>query len=376
MPTYALRDMVEAFPAADGAIYFLRGGTHAEHVLDEPTDLDRRVLELLHRPSTRGELLAAAPGATEAELDELLGALDELGLLDTVSGDAAPPAAPLDAEALARYDRQLPYLASAGAASGAASAGAASGAEAQRRLLEATVAIVGCGALGSWTAAGLACAGVGRLVLVDDDSVELSNLNRQLLFRRGDVGRPKVEAAAEALAAFDPRIEVAGIRRRVRGPEDVEAVTAGADLIVATADDPPYAIEHWVNAVAMRRRIAHVSASQFPPFVRVGPLVRPGITGCIECQHLAARRAHPDYEALVRYRETHRRTATALGPLAALVGSVLSTDATHLLAGVAAPATQGRALIVDSRSLAIAAEPVERDPDCELCAEVRAPAAS
>ena len=356
MPTtYALSDMVEAFPAADGAIYFLRGGTHAEHVLDEPTELDRRALELLHQPRTRTELLAEDGEAAGPELDELLEALDGLGLLDARAGAQAAGPPPLPGEAMARFDRQLPYLAAAG------------GVDAQRRLLEATVVILGCGALGSWTAAGLACAGVGRLVLVDDDRVELSNLNRQLLFRRSDVGRPKVEAAADALAAFDPQLEVVPVQRRVHGVADVEAVVAGADLIVATADDPPYAIERWINAVALARGIPHVSASQLPPFVRVGPLVRPGVTGCVSCQHLAARRAYPDHDALVRFRETHRRTATALGPLSALVGSVLSTDALHLLTGVARPATEGRALVIDSRDLSVEAEPVERDPDCELC---------
>lgn len=352
MPTYALSGMVEAFPAADGHVYFLRGGTDAEHVLEDPTEVDRRVLELLHRPRGRPELLAAA--GSERELDELLDSLDVLGLLEVRDG-RAPGLAP---EAMERFDRQLPYFSAALPSRGA---------DAQRALTEATVVIIGCGALGSWTAAGLGCAGVGRLVLVDDDVVELSNLNRQMLFRRADVGRPKVVAAAAALHAFDPEIDIVEVQRRVRGEADVEAVACGADLIVATADDPPYAIERWVNAVAMRHGMPHVSASQFPPFVRVGPLVRPGLTGCIECQHVAARRDYPDFDALVRFRETHRRPATALGPLAALVGSVLSTDAMHLLTGVATPATSGTAIIVDSRDLSTVREPVTREAGCALC---------
>lgn len=354
MTTFVLRDMVEAFPASDGAIYFLSGGTRAEHVLEEASDLDRRVLELLHVPRTRAELIRAP---TEADdVDALLAELDQLGLLETQDGAPAP--AGLSEEAAERYDRQLAYFARARGADGQ---------EAQRRLLDATVAIVGCGGLGTWTAAGLACAGVGRLVLVDDDSVELSNLNRQLLFRRSDVGRPKVEAARDALEAFDPGIEIRPIRQRVTGVADVERVAAGADVIVAVADDPPYAIERWVNEVACAHGIAHVSASQFPPGIRVGPLVRPGITGCVNCQVLAARREFPEFDALVRYRQADRRVATALGPLAAMVGAVLSTDVTHLLAGVATPATEGCALMIDSRTLTVEREPVRREPGCEIC---------
>ena len=179
-----------------------------------------------------------------------------------------PATGALTGEAAARYDRQMPYFAAASPAVG--------GAAAQRRLLDATVTIVGCGALGSWTAAGLACAGVGRLVLVDDDTVELSNLNRQLLFRRSDVGRAKVDAAHDALEAFNADLVVERVPLRVRSAADVDRVAEGADLIVATADDPPYAIERWCNEVAFARGIPHVSASQFPPHVRVGPLVRPG----------------------------------------------------------------------------------------------------
>jgi bacteriocin biosynthesis cyclodehydratase domain-containing protein len=360
MTTYALRETVEAFPAGDGAIYFLRGGTHAEHVLETPTDLDRRMLELLHAPRTREELLASAgDGAGDGtELDELLAALDTLDLLDTDTGGAAT--AGLPGEALERYGRQLPYL----------------GVDGQRRLLEATVTLVGCGALGTWTALALACAGIGRLVLVDDDVVELGNLNRQVLFRHGDIGRAKVEAAAEALRAYDPRLEVVGLHRRVASAADVAEVIAGADLVVATADDPPYAIDRWVNAAALEHGIPHVAASLLPPFVRVGPLVRPGVTGCVECQHLAARREHPDHDALVAYREAHHRASPALGSLSALIGSVLSTDAIHLLTGAATPATEGHAVMIDSRDLTVTKEPVLRESGCALCAGAAIPAAA
>lgn len=350
--TYALRETVEAFPAGDGAIYFLRGGTHAEHVLDEPTALDRRLLELLHEPRTRGELLeAAGPGAgSGSAVDELLGALDALGLLDTAG--AAPPAGPLPPAELERYGRQLPYL----------------GIDGQRRLRRATVVLIGVGALGTWTAQALVCAGVGRLVLVDDDAVELGNLNRQVLFRLADVGRPKVDVAAEALAAADPALDLVRLRRRIAGPADVDAAITGADLVVSTADDPPYAIDRWVNAAAVARRVPHVSASLLPPRVRVGPLVRPGVTGCVECQHIAARRAHPDHDALMDYRSRHHRQPAALGSLSALVGSVLSTDAIHLLTGLATPATEGHAVLIDSRDLSVTKEPVVREARCEVCA--------
>jgi bacteriocin biosynthesis cyclodehydratase domain-containing protein len=348
--TYALHERVEAFPAGDGAIYFLRGGTTAEHVLDEPTPLDRRLLELLHEPRTRRELIAVAGPGDEAELDELLGALAELGLLETDDGTGPPPR--LEPEALERFDRQLPYVTEEG----------------QMRLLSSTVALLGVGALGTWTALSLACAGVGRLVLIDDDEVELANLNRQVLFRLADLGRPKVDAAADALHAFHPGIDVVRANMRVGSPADVAAVIAGADLVIATADRPAFAIDTWVNRAAVAQGVPHVSASLLTPHVRVGPLVRPGVTGCTECQHIAARREHPEHDALIAYRTRHLRPCPTLGSLSALVGSILSNDAIHLLTGVATPATQGHAVMIDSRDLTVTKEPVDRDPGCEVCA--------
>ena len=97
----------------------------------------------------------------------------------------------------------------------------------QRRIGDATVAILGCGGLGSWAAAGLACAGVGSLVLIDDDRVERSNLNRQLLFGEPDIGRPKVDSAAEALRRHRSDLDVRAVSERIDGPEGLRDVLGG-----------------------------------------------------------------------------------------------------------------------------------------------------
>jgi molybdopterin/thiamine biosynthesis adenylyltransferase len=356
----ALRETVEAFTAADGNIYVLRGGSEAEFVIEDPSPLDRAIVELLHAPTTVDEMLAGLerrghapdPGRVGDSLEQL----QELGLVGEhpVRYDGL---APEDRE---RYDRQLAYF-------GDLIGEGAPAVDAQRRLLASTVAIVGCGALGSWTAAGLACAGVGRLVLVDDDTVELSNLNRQLLFRRADVGRRKVDAAAEALLAFNPGLEVERVHTRIAGVADVERVAAGADLVVGTADHPPQTIARWLNAGCTVAGVPHVTAAQFGSLVRLGPLYRPGLTGCHACEEQAARDAYPDYDALVDYRCERKIAAATLGPPSGLVGSVLSMDALHLITGVAVPPLQGRALMVDMRTLETTAEEVVRRADCEIC---------
>ena len=118
----------------------------------------------------------------------------------------------MSAREAARYDRQLRYFSDV-------SSGALPPSEYQRRLREARVLILGVGGLGTWASYALLCCGVGELVLLDGDQVEESNFNRQILYRERDIGRPKAEAAAEALAEFDSscRLGRRGSPARERG---------------------------------------------------------------------------------------------------------------------------------------------------------------
>ena len=356
----ALRETVEAITAADGDIYVLRGGTDAEFVIEDPSPFERALVELLHEPASVPELHAALTrrghARSAAEVEAAIADLDAVGLI----GERPVPYEGLGPEDRERYDRQLVYF-------GDLIGEGAPAVDAQRRLLAASVTIVGCGALGSWTAAALACAGIGRLVLVDDDTVELSNLNRQLLFRRDDVGRRKVDAAADALAAFNPGIAIERVHTRITGPDDVARLVAGADLVVGTADHPPHRIARWLNEGCHAVGVPHVTAAQFAPIVRLGPLFRPGVTGCQACQEQAARDEYPDYDALVEYRMSRPITGATLGPPSALIGGVLAMDAVHVITGAATPATQGRSLVVDMRDLSIAADPVRAHPGCPVC---------
>jgi bacteriocin biosynthesis cyclodehydratase domain-containing protein len=351
---------VEVFEASDGDVYVLRGGADADFTLDAPDAAARR---LLHRLGDGGgsvealvdDLRAAGHERSRAEVEEALEQLDALGLLER-AGDR--DAGVLDAEALERFDRQLAYFAHV--APGEAS-------RMQARLAAAHVAVIGVGGLGTWAASALACAGVGALTLVDDDRVALSNLNRQVLYQRADVGRAKVEVAAAALTAFNPGCDVRPLARRIAGPEDVTAVAAGADLIVDTADWPPYDIGRWINRGALALGIPWIAAAQFPPYVRIGPLYVPGETACLECQERAGRRAYPLYDELADFRRGRESYAATLGPASGLVGAAIGMEALHRLSGAAVPATAGAAIVLDLRTLATQREPVERDPGCPVC---------
>jgi bacteriocin biosynthesis cyclodehydratase domain-containing protein len=336
---------VEAFPASDGRIYLLRGGPEPDLVIEDAG------------PGERALLAALTEGLTPAaHLDgDGLAALAKLGLLRAAPSSESDSR--LSAEERARYDRQLPYLAGDGAG----------GAAAQEGLREARVAILGVGGLGSWTLCGLACAGVGHLRIVDFDTIELSNLNRQLLYRRADVGRPKVEVAAEAITQFNPSIAIEPVRRRIAGLDDAHDAVAGTDLVVATADWPMYDLARWVDRACTRAGIPWIAAGQVPPLVRVGPLHVPGTTGCFECQERAGRRAFALYDELAAWRQAHSIVDTTLGWASGVIGSLLAGEVVHALTRLVEPATTGTAITLDLRTLEVSRERLERDPECPVC---------
>jgi bacteriocin biosynthesis cyclodehydratase domain-containing protein len=140
---------------------------------------------------------------------------------------------------------------------------------------------------------------------------------------------------------------------------------------VATADWPPYELPRWVNSACARRGVAHIGAGQFPPLVRVGPLVLPGRTACLECLEIATERAFPLYRELSTRREGDSPPAATLGSASALIGSILATDAIHLITRGTEPASLGRSLTVDMRTMAVEREAVAREPDCAACAEAQ-----
>jgi molybdopterin-synthase adenylyltransferase len=348
MSTVRLKPSVEPFPASTGDIYLLRSDGGDDVVLREADPFARDLVDALAegvRPADRPDLRAAITQLEEA------GVVAQ-GFFDPAVSELSPR------EAL-RYDRQLHYF-------GDQSSPGSSAGDMQLALRNATVVVLGAGGLGAWTMAGLACAGVGRIVTVDDDTIELSNLNRQVLYRMSDIGRRKVDVAAEALCGLNPEIEVVPLPRRIRSAADVRAVADGADFVVCTADWPVHDISRWVNRACLELGVPHTSAGQFPPRVRIGPTVVPGRTACHECQERAIRRGFPLYDELVEHRKRAAPVAATLGAPSGLIGSLLAMEVIHWVTGISEPATLGRGLVFDLRDFSSHWESIEPDPDCEL----------
>jgi bacteriocin biosynthesis cyclodehydratase domain-containing protein len=353
-----LKDSVELFPGSDGRLYLLSSATGDDYVIEHPSAAERTLLSSLERGAPWERLVSrvmqAVPAADEAELAT---ALDGLIALDLVEDASDPGGDGLSSSELERYDRQLSYF-------GEFLPFGSSRRACQARLRGARVVVIGLGGIGSWALCGLASAGVGAIAGVDGDTVERSNLNRQILYGEADIGRSKVECAARALGRFNPHVTFEGHARTLQGEEQVAEVIAGADFVVEAADWPAHWISRWIDAACNRSGIPHISASQFPPFVRIGPTVLPGATACFGCREAAAREEHQLYDELVEFRAGRASRAATFGPATGLIGSLLAMEVVHQLAGVVKPATAGRALVVDVRTLSVDWEQSEPHPAC------------
>lgn len=357
---FRLKRSVDCFLTEDGCLQILHDGLEQQYEVARPDRRDILILDLLRAGFVSEREISdrlRREGIDPETVPQALTDLEGIGVLERDRGRDL-----LSEQDAERFDRQLIYLADICPEGESAW-------QLQHRLRSSHVVVLGCGGLGSWAATGLALAGIGRLTLVDDDTVELSNLNRQLLFRSSDLGRPKVEAARESLAALDPELEVNLLQRRIETIAEVEELVAEADLLVMTADHPPYELARTVNRACHDAGTAWISAGQIPPLIRVGPIVIPGHSPCLTCQENAFRRQYPQYDELVRHRRRKPADAATLGPASGAIGSTIAMEAVHYLTGAVKPATLGQAMLLDLRTLQSEFEPVEFDSACD-CREI------
>ena len=342
----------EKLTTPSGDIYILRPGEDTDLVIEQPDELTRSLMEALDGSRTAAELEHAF-GATKVA--DGLRQLSALGLLDDASDDER-----VTPGEQARYDRQLRYFSDVGKDSVLPS-------EHQRRLREARVLVLGLGGLGSWASYALLCCGVGELVLLDGDDVEESNFNRQILYRERDIGRPKAEAAVEALAEFNSTCRLTAVERRLESADAVREVAEGVDFVVNGADWPAHDIERWVNAACFDADVPFITMSHSPPVARVGPLYVPGTTGCFACQERTYRDAFPLYDELVDQRRGRPSEAATLGPVCAFIGGQVALETLHHLTGLFPPASLGMSYVYDLRTMEVTREPVPRVAGCEIC---------
>jgi len=222
----------------------------------------------------------------------------------------------------------------------------------QQRLKAARVGLIGLGGVGAPAALYLAAAGVGTLRLIDDDTVALSNLQRQIAFATADIGRPKVEAGAAALTALNPQVRIEAITERLTA-DTAARLIAGCNLVIDGTDE--FATRFAVNAACVAAGVPLVSGALGRWSGQVG------VFNGRPCYRCLVPEAPPDAGTCAR--------VGVIGALAGVVGSMAALEGIKLIVGAGAPLA-GRLLIYDglagtARTVAIAA-----DPACPECGQM------
>ncbi|WCM94254.1 molybdopterin-synthase adenylyltransferase MoeB [Acidovorax sp. NCPPB 2350] len=228
------------------------------------------------------------------------------------------------------------------------------GIEGQERLLAARAIVIGAGGLGGPAALFLASAGVGHLTLVDADTVDLTNLQRQIAHATERIGQPKVASAAQATRALNPGVHVDALQERADAAW-LDLHVPRASVVLDCSDN--YATRHAVNAACVRHRVPLVAgaAIRFDGQITV---VDPRVpeAPCYACFF------PPD----AAFEEIQCSTMGVFAPMVGIIGAMQAAEAIKLLAGIGT-SLAGRLLMLDGLSMEWTGMRAHRDPSCPVC---------
>lgn len=228
------------------------------------------------------------------------------------------------------------------------------GIEGQQALLAAHALVIGAGGLGSPVALYLATAGVGTITLVDDDLVDLTNLQRQIVHRADRIGMPKAESAAQTLASINPELHIRPLRERADA-ERLMTLVADADVVVDCCDN--FATRQAVNAACVANAKPLVSGAAIGFDGQVSVFDTRGAAGpCYACL----------FPADAIFEEARCATMGVFAPLVGIVGSVQAAEALKLLTGIGR-SLAGRLQMLDARTMEWTEIATARAPDCPVC---------
>ncbi|MDY2565589.1 ThiF family adenylyltransferase [Pseudomonas syringae] len=246
----------------------------------------------------------------------------------------------------------------------------------QERLRKAKVCVLGCGGLGTHILYDLVALGIHHLTILDFDYIELSNLNRQILYKEADIGSQKVETAKRRLLEFNSHLEINAHAARIESAQDIASVVRGHDIVICVADKPANYMADWLNEACVGLGI---------PFVTGGLDVRrsifysvvPGTSGCGACWLTSARHKSNLVNSISTMAKhdniTYEHPAPAFVTLVAVTAGMIVSEAVKMITGCQPPQLNNKLkeFTFDDLSVNIA-EVWDKKPDCEVCSHLSA----
>lgn len=357
-----LQPTVVAVPLSGHRLGVHRGTHQADGnlILNDPGGWRFSAIHLMDGTKTLEDIIHALSNGSKTiaigDLKNLVVDLMAAGvIMDATAFDG------LSAEEVERYSRNLNGWA-------ALSPDNRTAAQLQTQLERGHVLMLGAGGLGSTSSLALTMAGCGILTLLDFDTVELSNLNRQL-FTPKDLGQPKVDVLKKKLEAVNSKLVATALNQKIKSPTELLQIVrkVNPDIVVNAIDRPVIANDRWVNdtCVALGKPFIcnSVSAGSGMVWAKI-----PGVTGCFSCDELWAKVKAPDHYEIRRYREANdlipATSAFSFGTMA--VGGMIASEAIRCLVKWTM-ATAGRLVVLDFATLKTTITDKPAHPDCPVC---------
>ena len=351
------------FNRINDKVYFKKAGGALE--MDDATGFMSALCErLLEGRKTMAELGNELAGRYPEEvqyLHQAITTLDEAYLLEDGASQITADLTPYDLE---RWSRNTEFFGAYCRAKMNKYAG-------QLRLKTIRVGLLGLGGLGSHLLYDLVALGVQDIRAVDFDRIELSNLNRQVLYNEEDIGQLKTEMAAKRIQGFNQQAKVEFVNKKIASSQDIEALVHDREIVICVADKPKKDMLNWLNTACVKHGVTFMNGGVDINRAVLSTVI-PGHTGCVECWKHSVEANNPLANTLLQ-RETPADSPIAPDPavvtFVSLLTGLLLTEFLKLSSKIAEPRSPGKLLSFDFDSFQLQeAESWQRNPGCPVCA--------
>jgi molybdopterin/thiamine biosynthesis adenylyltransferase len=360
----AVKQSVPYFTTS-GEVHFRFSGTLIS--LEDP---DGRVLALLklldgrHDPDEIWrELRERYPDVTLADVRQALADLDE----DRLIQDASDTGSDFNAAERERWSRNMGFFETYASLSTSAY-------EFQRRIRDTKIAVLGLGGMGTHVLIDLVAIGFTDIRIVDFDIVELSNLNRQVLYGESLIGQSKIDIAAGRARAFNSGIHLEAEQVQLLSADEVYRIVHDRDIVLGLADTPKLHLQHWVNEACVRAGAALIAAGVVTQRAFLYTIV-PGLSGCMQCWYdmtqgsdPATRLVREDLAGTEARGERFAEDRAAFDGLVVMVAAQVVSEAVRLASQVSPPVSMGRLIEMAFHDPQLRVpETFSRRDDCAVC---------
>lgn len=233
----------------------------------------------------------------------------------------------------------------------------------------ATVMIIGLGAVGTWVACNLAESGIGRLILMDGDKVDITNLHRQYGFSESDIGKYKIDVLEQRIHEYSKKVCVVKIPKYLEGNSLKNMEEYNIDLVINCADKPSVdTTSLWVGEYCMYHHIPHIIGGGYNMHLSlIGQTVLPGKTACVRCFQTQLEEENKIDHSKVRKLAVKNRKVGSFAPMCSIIASMVGMEAIKVVTKYIEPSNINRRGEFDIFTMDIKYKSYEKRDDCEWC---------